>query len=108
MRRLALMVLLLGLTACTGGQSGQPEPNTSAESAPAPGEQPGGPVDAKGRSSFIHCLDLFRERRFAEALTVCREAEKENPGDPQVLKAIELSEQETGHAAGQGAEGATQ
>jgi hypothetical protein len=111
MRRLALTLLLISLTACNSGQSAKTEPNTSAEPAAAPAAGPGGPGgpgDAGDRTPFIHCLDLFRERRYAEALKVCREAEKLTPGDPQLLKAIELSEKETGQSAGQGGEGATQ
>ena len=97
MRRPALIIVfLLGLAACKTDQPGQ---TASPDGAPAAAPVEGGaPADPKGRDSFTHCLDLTRERRYSEALTICREAEKERPGDAQLLKAIEMAEQGTGGA----------
>lgn len=93
MRRLALTIfVLLGIAACTNDQT---SPTETTSGAP-PADQAVAPSDPKGRTPFIYCIDLIREKRFEEALTACREAEKSQPGDPQLLKAIEMAEQETG------------
>ena len=93
MRRLALSLFaLLGIAACTNDQT---NPGGTSPGAPA-GQEAAAPSDPKGRTPFIFCLDLIREKRFEEALTACQEAEKTNPGDPQILKAIEMAKENTG------------
>ena len=101
MRRLALSLFaLLGIAACTNDQTnpGGTSPGAPAgqEAAAPAGQEAAAPSDPKGRTPFIFCLDLIREKRFEEALTACQEAEKTNPGDPQILKAIEMAKENTG------------
>ena len=93
MRRLVLIVMLFGIAGCVNDEppGGQPAPAGQA-AAPAAG---GAPSDAKGRSPFTHCLDLIRERNFDQALTICREAEKTNPGNPEIQKAIQMAQEAT-------------
>jgi hypothetical protein len=93
MRRLALIVMLLALAGCVNDEppGGQPAPANHA-AAPAAG---GAPSEAKGRTPFTHCLDLIRERNFEQALAICREAEKSNPGNPEIQKAIQMAQEAT-------------
>jgi hypothetical protein len=93
MRPAILVLVLLFALAC---QSEKPTASAPAaaekKQEAAPPAAAGSAPDAKGRSPFVHCLDLIREQRYPEALTVCREADKANPGDPQVQRAIEIAE----------------
>jgi hypothetical protein len=92
MRTAILVLSLLLLAACeTDKQSAAPAPGGSGQEAQAPPAD-GQAAGAKGRSPFVHCIDLIRERRFTEALPVCRDAEKSNPNDPQIQRAIQLAE----------------
>jgi hypothetical protein len=85
-RSLVLLTLLV-LFACTGGEpAGQQE---STVNEPAAEGAAGVPPDQQ----MINCLNHFREKRYDEALRICRQALASNPGDPQIMKAIELSEQ---------------
>ena len=95
MRRLVLIVMLLGIAGCVNDepQGGQPAP---AGQAAAPAPAGGAPSGANGRTPFTHCLDLIRERNYEQALTICREAEKTNPGNPEIQKAIQMAEEAKG------------
>jgi Flp pilus assembly protein TadD len=93
MRTATLVLTLLLLTGCESDKQAAAPTSAGAEksseaAAPAAGEAP----DAKGRTPFVHCIDLIREKRYAEALTVCREAQESNPNDPQIKRAIEIAE----------------
>jgi hypothetical protein len=94
MRRLILVLGLLFLAACETDQHGStaappgPEQKAPEAGAPASSDQP---ADAKGRTPFVHCIDLIREKRYTEALPVCEDAQKSNPNDPQIQRAIEIA-----------------
>jgi hypothetical protein len=87
--------MLLGISGCVNDepQGGQSAP-AGHGAAPA-----GGPSEAKGRTPFTHCLDLIRERSYEQALTVCKDAQKTDPGNPEIQKAIQMAEEATGGAA---------
>ena len=93
MRRVILVLGLLFLAACETNQPGStaapPAAQEGAPQAAAPASDQ--PVDAKGRTPFVHCIDLIREKRYPEALSVCEDAKKSNPNDPQIQKAIEIA-----------------
>jgi hypothetical protein len=84
-RVLAILILLV-FSACSGGESNTQQGSEADEAA---GGGAGSPPDAQ----MVNCLNRFREKKYEEALAVCRQALASNPGDPQILKAIELSEQ---------------
>ncbi len=92
MRHFALIIATICLAACT---SDTPAEKNAAPAAPAaaPPAAQSAPVDESGkpdsREIAVKCLDLFREKRFQEALDVCQEAEKVHPGDAQLRLAIE-------------------
>lgn len=95
MRSAVLVLALLFLTACESDKTpaGKPAPGAPAGAAKeAPAAAAAAAPDSKGRDPFVHCLDLIREKRYPEALTVCREAEKSNPNDPQIKRAIDIAE----------------
>ena len=88
MRYFALIIATICLAGCTNDT---PAGNNAAPGAPpaaqsAPGDESG---NSDSREIAVKCLDLFREKRFQEALDVCQAAEKEHPGDKQLLLAIE-------------------
>jgi hypothetical protein len=89
MFRILMLLMILVLSACNGGEptaqqgSVANEPGTNAAAAGA-----GGAPDEE----LVACLNRFREKRYDEAVTVCGQALRNNPGDPQILKAIELSQ----------------
>jgi hypothetical protein len=95
MRRVILVLGLLFLAACETDQHGSttaPPAAQQQEGAPqaaAPASDQ--PADAKGRTPFVHCIDLIREKRYAEAVAVCEDAQKSNPNDPQIQRAIEIA-----------------
>jgi hypothetical protein len=93
MRRVILVLGLLFLAACEtdqhGSTTGPPAAEKKAPDAAAPASNQ--PVDAKGRTPFVHCIDLIREKRYADALPVCEEAQKADPNDPQIQKAIDMA-----------------
>ena len=94
MRRLAIIVMLLGIAGCVND-----EPQGGGAAPAGHGAAPaGGPSDAKGRSPFTHCLDLIRERNYEQALTICKDAQKADPGNPEIQKAIQMAEEATGGA----------
>ncbi len=91
MRHFALIIATVCLAACTSDTPAE----HAAPGAPAAAEPAAqsAPVDDSGkpdsREIGVKCLDLFREKRFQEALDVCQAAEKAHPGDAQLLLAIE-------------------
>ena len=97
MRRVILVLGLLFLAACETDQhgssaappAGPPAAQEGAPQAAAPASDQ--PVDAKGRTPFVHCIDLIREKRYTEALPVCEDAQKSNPNDPQIQRAIDMA-----------------
>jgi Flp pilus assembly protein TadD len=98
MFRLFALLVFLVFSACTGGEPmGGEQGSVAKEQAPAAQEQPaaeapGGPA-VPPDEQMVNCLNRFREKKYDEAVTTCRKALESNPGDPQILKAIELSEE---------------
>lgn len=88
MFRILALLVLLAFSACTGGEPAG-EQGSTARQQPAEAAPAGGPPNEQ----MVTCLNRFREKKYDEALTACRKALDSNPGDPQILKAIELSEQ---------------
>jgi hypothetical protein len=88
MLRILVLLVLLVFVSCTGGEpTGQQESAPGGQAAEDVGG--GGPPDQQ----MVECLNRFREKKYDEAIRVCRAALASNPGDPQILKAIEMSEQ---------------
>jgi hypothetical protein len=95
---------LLALAGCTNNQSGEQAPppaaapqatvNPSTSSEPeAAGSPVEMPADARGRSPYTYCLDLIRERRFADALDICRKAESVDPSNLEIRHAVQIAQQ---------------
>jgi hypothetical protein len=88
MFRILAVLIVLVFFACTGGEPAVQQGSTTNQQAAA------GPADgAPPNEQMIDCLNRFRENKYSEAITACRQALGSNPGDPQIQKAIELSEQ---------------
>jgi hypothetical protein len=94
MRPAILVFALLLLAACESDKpAAKPAASGAAPAGTAKEEAASAAApDAKGRTSFVQCLDLIREKRYPEALPVCREALDDKPDDPQLKRAIEIAE----------------
>jgi hypothetical protein len=87
MLRILVLLMVLVFASCSGGEPTARQESPASEQAAE--EESGVPPDEQ----MVACLNRFREKRYDEAITVCGQALRSNPGDPQIMKAIELSEQ---------------
>lgn len=88
MIRMLVVLMALMFCACTDGGQPATQQGSTAHEQPA-----GGSAAEPPDQQMISCLNRFREKKYEEAIAVCGQALKSNPGDPQIQKAIELSKE---------------
>jgi tetratricopeptide (TPR) repeat protein len=88
MFRILVLWMVFVLSACNGGEPTAQQGSAANEQGANAAADNGAPDE-----QLVACLNRFREKRYDEAITVCGQALRNNPGDPQILKAIELSQQ---------------
>jgi len=117
MRRIAIVISVLALVACSGSDSGQTtEAGGGQDVSTAGGMSPAAPeTGAAGVAvdpNVTGCLDLVRQSRFQEALPVCLAALDVDPDNQQVRDAVAKARSESakvtaaeavGRAAAEGA-----
>lgn len=89
MFRILVLSMFLVFCACNNGGEPTAQQGSAASEKAGEGASGGVPPDEQ----MVTCLNRFREKKYDEAITVCNQALRSNPGDPQILKAIELSEE---------------